>query len=305
MEEKVLSILMQRTEGAGPIIVCSTRVQPSICVEFSVMEKPNEGPTARRSSIAPDAGRKNVIRKMREGEPIEVSRGELSVGGAKEGPSVLQIRLWGNRVKQTEERVKFRGCSRGKPRAKVQSRRGTRGAQDQSHRNIAAKAVGKQSRESVSKIDVPDPMVEPEEGVRIKVFIKVICAVYQGVRMLSLFLLLHCFSICTCSYWYTYILVHFEPVWEGFALIGIHTYWYILRSFGRASYGGLLVQSRSHKAGFCGSCMHGKKRLQLLYHSSRSHSIAPAVWWSPSSEADVAWAGAEAPPNGPFAHLQT
>ena len=64
MEEKVLSILMQRTEGAGPIIVCSTRVQPSICVEFSVMEKPNEGPTARRSSIAPDAGRKNVIRKM-------------------------------------------------------------------------------------------------------------------------------------------------------------------------------------------------------------------------------------------------
>ena len=77
--------------------------------------------------------------------------------------------------------------------------------------------------------------------------------------MLSLFLLLHCFSICTCSYWYTYILLHFEPVWEGFALIGIHTYWYILGSFGRASYGGLLVQSRSHRAGFCGSCMHGKK----------------------------------------------
>ena len=72
-----------------------------------------------------------------------------------------------------------------------------------------------------------------------------------------------------------------------------------------ARLGGLLAEGSLCEAGatepvfvFCGSSMHGKKRLQLLYHGSRSRSTVPAVWWSSSSEADVAraGAGAEGPP---------
>ena len=68
----------------------------------------------------------------------------------------------------------------------------------------------------------------------------------------------------------------------------------------KARLGGLLAEGSLCEAGagasFCGSSMHGKKRLHLLYHGSRSRSTVPAVWWSSSSEADVARAGAEAPP---------
>jgi hypothetical protein len=95
-------------------------------------------------------------------------------------------------------------------------------------------------------------------------------------------------------------------------LVGVACSWniFIPSSNLRACLGGLLTEGSLCGAGaeatelvFCGFFVHGKKRLQLLYHGSRSRFTAPPIWWSSSSEADVArvGAGAEAPLNGPRA----
>ena len=72
------NILKETTEGAGAIILCTTRVKTSICVEFTMMDQPEERFAAGGGgSIVPDVNGEIIVREMRVSQAIE-SRGSGS-----------------------------------------------------------------------------------------------------------------------------------------------------------------------------------------------------------------------------------
>ena len=110
------NILKETTKGAAPIVISTTRVKMSICVDFTVVNHPKER-FAARSSIVPDIIRESIIREVGEGEAIKSRSSRCRVLQAPDGALVCKKRMGADRCKEIAKISKLRlsGGSQTRP----------------------------------------------------------------------------------------------------------------------------------------------------------------------------------------------
>jgi len=117
VQEEMRNILKETTKGAAPIVISTTRVKMSICVDFTVVNHPKERFAARRSSIVPDIIRESIVREVGEGEAIKSRSSRCRVLQAPDGALVCKKRMGADRCKEIAKisNLRLSGGSQTRP----------------------------------------------------------------------------------------------------------------------------------------------------------------------------------------------